>query len=85
MLDVTFRQGEIHWHELWENGNTETDPTQVVLLDEHRMLASWPEENGWFVVLYADFLSGATSFCAANGAGEDASSMCMTGTITRER
>ena len=57
-LDVTFRPGEIHWHELRENGNTETDPTQVVLLDEHRMLASWPEENGWFVVLYADFSSG---------------------------
>jgi hypothetical protein len=79
-LDVVFRPGEVEWWELWEGGTTETDPTQGVLLDEHRLLASWPEENGWFIVLYADFRAGEASWCGTDGE----SSTCRTGTITRE-
>lgn len=81
-LNVTFRPGEVYWEQLWD-GVTETDPTKTVLLDQHRMLASWPEENGFFVVLYADFLRGETSFCGTNNPSDAASSTCMTGTITR--
>jgi len=81
-LNVTFRPDEVYWEQLWDM-KTETDPTKSVLLDAHRMLASWPEENGFFVVLYADFLRGETSFCGTNNPSDADSSTCMTGTITR--
>ena len=80
-LNVTFRPGEVYWEQLWD-GKTETDPTKVVRLDDHRILASWPEESGWFIALYADFLLGETSFCSTNNPGDAASSSCRTGTIT---
>jgi hypothetical protein len=76
-LDVVFRPDEVEWWELWEGGKQETDPTQSVLLDEHRLLASWPEDNGWFITLYADFRAGQTSFCGTDGER----SQCATGTI----
>jgi hypothetical protein len=78
-LDVIFRPEEVEWWELWEGGINETDPTRSVRLDEHRLLASWPEENGWFITLYADFQAGQTSFCGTDGER----SQCATGTITR--
>ncbi len=81
-LDVAFRDGEVEWHELWENGKSEIDPIRAVRLDEHRLLASWPEQNGWFIVLYADFATGETSYCGRSG-GEKPVSKCMTGTIAR--
>ena len=67
------------WWERWEGGTTETDPTRAVRLDEHRLLASWPEANGWFIVLHADFRAGAASWCGTDGEA----STCRTGTITR--
>lgn len=79
---MTFRPDEVYWEQLWD-GKTETDPTQSVLLDTHRMLASRPEENGFFVVLYADFLRGETSFCGTSNPGDADRPTCMTGTITR--
>lgn len=78
-LDVAFRPTEVEWRERWENGTTEVDPTRSVRLDAHRLLASWPEQNGWFVTLYADFAAGAASFCANRGGD----SQCRAGTITR--
>lgn len=81
-LNVTFRPGEVYWEQLWDM-KTGTDPTKSVLLDEHRMLVSFPEESGAYVVLYADFLGGETSFCGIGNPGDPDSSACMTGTITR--
>ncbi len=81
-LEVTFRPGEVHWKQLWD-GKAETDPTKVVQLDANRMLASWPEENGYFIALYADFLRGETSFCSTNNPGVAAASSCLTGIISR--
>lgn len=78
-LDVVFRPDEVEWWELWEGGTTETDPTQSVCLDAHRMMATWPEQNGFTITLFADFEQGVTSFCGSDGTA----SQCRTGTIAR--
>ena len=64
----------------WSGGScgTEVDPTQSIRLDEHRLLASWPEQNGFFITLYADFARGESSFCGSNGTVSE----CRSGTIT---
>lgn len=81
-MDVTVKPDEITWHELWEGGRLETDPTESVKLDEHRLLMSFTELDGSYIVVYADFMNGETSFCGFFTPGEGDSKGCFTGTMT---
>jgi len=81
-MDVTVEPDEITWHELWEGGRLETDPTESVKLDEHRLLMSFTELDGSFIVVYADFQNGETSFCGLIAPGESGQTLCFTGTMT---
>ena len=81
-MDVTVEPDEITWHELWEGGRLETDPTESVKLDEHRLLMSFTELDGSYIVVYADFMNGETSFCGFFTPGESDSKGCFTGTMT---
>ncbi len=81
-MDVTVQPDEITWHELWEGGRLETDPTESIKLDNHRLLISFTELDGSFIVVYADFMSGETSFCGLITPGETDQTLCFTGTMT---
>lgn len=81
-MDVTVKPDEITWHELWEGGRLETDPTESVKLDEHRLLMSFTELDGSYIVVYADFMNGETSFCGFFTPGESDAKGCFTGTMT---
>jgi hypothetical protein len=84
-MDVTVNPDEITWHELWEGGRLETDPTESVQLDEHRLLMSFTELDGSYIVVYADFMNGETSFCGFFTPGESDSKGCFTGTMTMNK
>jgi hypothetical protein len=80
-MHVTIRRHEISWVELSEEGSSETDSAQSIKLDEHRLMMSWVEESGQFVVMYVDFLEGETTFCGLQRPGIDEQGACYTGTM----
>ena len=80
-MNVTIRPDEISWTELRDGGRSETDTAHSIKLDEHRLMMSWIEESGQFVVMYADFLEGETSFCGLRRPGLDKQGTCYTGTM----
>jgi hypothetical protein len=80
-MNVTIRPDEISWTELGDGGRTETDTAHSIKLDEHRLMMSWIEESGQFVVMYADFLEGESSFCGLRRPGLDKQGTCYTGTM----
>ena len=84
-MDVTLKPDEITWHELWEGGRLETDSTESIKLDDHRLLISFTELDGSFIVVYADFMSGETSFCGLIAPGETDQTLCFTGTMTMNK
>jgi len=83
-MHVTIRRHEISWVELREGGSSETDPAQSIKLDDHRLMMSWIEESGQFVVMYTDFLEGETTFCGLLRPGIDEQGACYTGTIVAD-
>jgi hypothetical protein len=80
-MNVTIRPDEISWTELKDDGRSETDTAHSIKLDEHRLMMSWIEDSGQFVVMYADFLEGETSFCGLRRPGLDKQGTCYTGTM----
>ncbi|HMB89540.1 MAG TPA: hypothetical protein VKP65_01750 [Rhodothermales bacterium] len=80
-MNVTIRPASIYWRELREGGRAETDLAQSVKLDEHRLLMSWMEESGHYVVMYADFLHGETTFCGLMNVGNEKQNRYYTGTM----
>ena len=83
-MHVTIRRHEISWVELRAEGSLETDPVQSIKLDDHRLMMSWMEESGQFVVMYADFLEGETTFCGLLRPGIDEQGACYTGTMVAD-
>lgn len=81
-MDVTIMPDEITFQELWEGGRLETDPTDSIKLDEHRLFISFTELDGSFIVVYADFMSGETSFCGLIAPGVTDETLCFTGTMS---
>ena len=84
-MHVTLRADQVRWTELREGGRSETDSAQSVKLDEHRIMMTWLEESGQFVVLYVDFLAGQTTYCGLLRPGIDERGVCYTGTVGAAR
>ncbi len=80
-MHVTIRTDEVSWTELREGGRSETDSAQSVKLDDHRIMMTWFEESGQFVVLYVDLLAGQTTYCGLLRPGIDEQGVCYTGTV----
>ena len=80
-MHVTLRAHEVSWTELRDGGRSETDSAQSVRLDDHRLMMTWLEESGQFVVLYVDLLAGQTTYCGLLRPGVDDRGVCYTGTV----
>jgi hypothetical protein len=81
-MHVILRVDEVSWTELRDEGHSETDTAQLVKLDDHRIIMSWFENSGQFVVLYVNFMKGQTTYSGLLRPGLDKKGVIYSGTIS---